>query len=94
MKRTNKNVKFYINPLFDYKDHKLNVLKECLVAWSNTNNKRLVPKFKEFEYHLTHKYNNGKEIHVYEINTTWNWLSQTKLFESAISLIENFGSVD
>lgn len=93
MRRIKKNVKFYINPAYDYNDHKLNILKECLTAWSNQKNKSLQPKFKEFEYRITHKYNNSKEIHVYEVSTTWRWLSQTKLFESVIHLIEDFGEI-
>ena len=95
MKRINKNVKFYINPSFDYRDHKLNVLKECMSAWSKADNRNLAPKFKEFEYSIVHNSStDNKEVHVYEVRTTWNWLSQTKLFEAVMPLIESFGSVD
>lgn len=95
-KETKKEVRFYINPLYDYKDHQLNVLKECLTEWSNQNsaeNKNWKPKFDDFEFHLTHKYENGKEIHVYECNTTWQWISKVKMFDSLFPIIESFGTI-
>lgn len=95
-KETKKEVRFYINPFYDYKDHKLNVLKECLSVWANQNsaeNKNLKPNFDDFEFHMTHKKENGKEIHVYECNTTWHWISKVNLFESLFTIIDSFGSI-
>lgn len=92
-KETKKEVKFYINPFYDYKDHKINVLKECLSAWSNQSNKNLQPNFDDFEFHMSHKRENGKEIHVYECCTTWNWISKVDMFDSLFPMIESFGSI-
>lgn len=92
-KETKKEVKFYINPLYDYKDHKINVLKECLSAWDNPSNRNLKPNFDDFEFHLTHKRENDKEIHVYECSTTWNWISKTGMFDSLFPIIDSFGTI-
>lgn len=92
-KETKKEVRFYINPFYDYKDHKLNVLKECLSAWANQSNKNFQPNFDDFEFHMTHKKENGKEIHVYECNTTWQWISNVKMFEALFPIIDSFGSI-
>ena len=94
MKRKRKpEVKFFINPSYTYPDHELNVLKECLSAWHDNAHEGLPPYFNEFEFRLTHKKKDGKEIHVYECNATWNWISKTKLYDSLSPLIENFGEV-
>lgn len=94
-KETKKEVRFYINPIYDYKDHKLNVLKECLTEWYNQKKRNLQPSFDEFEYSMTTKFSDqeGKEIQVFECNTTWHWISKVNLFESLFPIIDSFGSI-
>lgn len=92
-KEIKKEVRFYINPFYDYNDHKLNVLKECLYAWANQEKTNLKPSFDEFEYHMTHKHKDGKQIQVFECNTTWHWISKVNLFESLFPIIDSFGSI-
>ena len=47
------DVEFFINPNYDYKNHKLNVLKECLRAWLDPINEKFIPNEDDFIFFST-----------------------------------------
>ena len=90
------DVEFYINPNYDYKEHNINVLKECLTEWIKTENTREDSRFcpfkdTEFKYFVDYvEYKEGEEIAVFHCYTNYDWINKHNLYNDLEGLISFF----
>ena len=82
------DVEFFINPNYDYKNHKLNVLKECLRAWLDPINEKFIPNEDDFIFFATeHMETLNSQIYLIECHASWDWVSRHNLFAEIQGLI-------
>ena len=92
-KKTQKlDVEFYINPRHNYPEHKLNILKECLIEWLKPENGKYYPfKDDEFKYSVDYvEFKEGDEHAVFHCYTNYDWVNSHNMFAEINGLISFF----
>ena len=91
-KKTQKfDVEFYINPKYNYKEHKINILKECLVEWTKREKFKFCPfKPNEFTYNIESVEKEGTKVIVFHCHTTYEWINSHNMFAEINGLTSFF----
>lgn len=82
-------VEFYINPSREYKNHGIDVLKECLIEWDNAENMKFMPRWENFKYERENmEIREGVLIPIFHCYADWKWVKEHKLLDETLHLNE------